>query len=78
MTHLEPLLFGRLTRVLFGIGTFAVIVIFGPRELTSWGTLGLVLLGVSFVVGGLVGNPGCEITALPNLFLSKEKRVHCT
>ena len=77
MTQLKPLLLGRLSRVLFGLGTFAVIVFVGPEELSLWGTLALGLLGVSFLVGGLVGNPGCEITALPNLFLSKEKRVHC-
>ena len=76
--HLKPLLFGRLTRVLFGIGTFVVIGIVGPSQLTFWGTLALILLGVSFVVGGLMGNPGCEITALPNLFLPKEREVHCT
>lgn len=76
--HLKPLIIGRLTRVLFGIGTLAVVGIVGPRELSFWGTFALILLGISFVVGGLLGNPGCEITALPNLFLSKEKRVHCT
>ena len=78
MTQLKPLLFGRLSRVLFGMGTFAVIVFVGPEQLTLWGTVALGLLGVSFLVGGLVGNPGCEITALPNMFLSTEKRVHFT
>ena len=77
MTQLKPLLLGRLSRVLFGLGTFAVIVLVGPQELSMWGTLALGLLGISFLVGGLTGNPGCEITALPNLLLSKEKRVHC-
>ena len=77
MPPLKPLLFGRLSRVLFGMGTFAVIVFVGPGQLSLWGTVALGLLGISFLVGGLMGNPGCEITALPNLFLSKENRVHC-
>ena len=77
MPPLKPLLFGRLSRVLFGMGTFAVIVFVCPGQLSLWGTVALGLLGISFLVGGLMGNPGCEITALPNLFLSKENRVHC-
>jgi hypothetical protein len=77
MPPLKPLLFGRLSRVLFGMGTFAVIGFVGPGQLSLWGTVALGLLGISFLVGGLMGNPGCEITALPNLFLSKEHRVHC-
>ena len=31
-----------------------------------------------FLIGGLVGNPGCELTAIPNLVLRPEQRVHCT
>ena len=52
MTQPKPLLFGRLSRVLFGMGTFAVIVFVGPEQLTLWGTVALGLLGVSFLVGG--------------------------
>ena len=74
---LEPLVIGRVTRVLFGIGTLVLVALVGTSTLTLWGTIGLVALGLSFLVGGLAGNPGCELTAIPNLFLPKEKKCHC-
>ena len=74
---LKPLLIGRVTRVLFGIGTLVAVAVIGPSTLTTGGTIGLVALGLSFLVGGIAGNPGCEVTAIPNLFLSKDKRCHC-
>jgi hypothetical protein len=77
LAKLKPLFFGRATRVLFGVGTIVLVVVIGPTDLTIWGTIALVGLGVSFLIGGIVGNPGCELTAIPNLFLSKEKRTHC-
>jgi hypothetical protein len=72
----EPLLFGRVTRVLFGVVTFVLIWVIGVNTLTLIGTVALAILGVSFIIGGLTGNPGCEITAIPNLFRSKENRLH--
>lgn len=77
MAQLKPLVIGRVTRVLFGIATFILIPVIGVATLTFWGVAALILLGLSFVVGGIVGNPGCELTALPNLLLPKMKRVHC-
>ena len=77
-SKLEPMLFGRLTRVLFGIGTFVLIWAIGTDVLGTVGTVLLLFLGVSFVLGGLMGNPGCEITAIPNLLSPRAKRVHCT
>ncbi len=77
VTKLEPLIIGRVTRALFGLGTLALVAIIGPATLTVWGTAGLVILGLSFLIGGIVGNPGCELTAIPNLFLSHEKKGHC-
>ena len=74
---LKPLFFGRMTRVLFGLGVFALIVIVGPASLTTLGTIGLSFLGVSFLIGGILANPGCEITAIPNLLLPKRSRAHC-
>jgi len=76
--QIKPLLLGRIARVLFGIGTFFAIGLIGPQKLTLFGSLALIFLGVSFFVGGIMGNPGCEITAIPNLFLSKKKRLHCS
>ncbi len=35
---LQPLLVGRLTRILFGIGAFVLIPAVGPSALTPWGT----------------------------------------
>ena len=75
--RLKPLFVGRVTRILFGLGTFALIPVFGPSALTLWGTIALVVLGGSFLIGGIVGNPGCELTAIPNLFISEGKRIHC-
>ena len=76
LARLEPLLFGRVSRGVFGICTFVLIWVIGVDTLTPIGTGALVFLGASFLIGGLVGNPGCELTALPNLFLSEKKRVH--
>ncbi len=76
--HIKPLLFGRIARVLVGIGTFFVIWFIGPQKLTMIGSLALVFLGVSFIVGGITGNPGCEITAIPNLFFPNDKQLHCS
>jgi hypothetical protein len=73
---LEPLLFGRVTRVLFGVGTFVLIWAVGVDTLTFLGTGALAFLGASFLIGGLMGNPGCELTAIPNLFRSKENQIH--
>jgi len=79
LAKLKPLFVGRVTRVLAGL---AVLV--GAIWFVEWqgaailGGVALVLLGLSFLVGGLVGNPGCEVTSLPNLVLPSAKRVHCT
>jgi len=74
--NLKPLLFGRVSRVLFGVGTFVLIWAVGVGKLTFIGTAALVFLGASFLIGGLMGNPGCELTAIPNLFRSKENQIH--
>jgi hypothetical protein len=66
--------FGRALRIVAGACALAAAIIVGPFGL--WGLL-LFFLAVSFIVGGLMANPGCEITTLPNLLLSAEKRLHC-
>ena len=68
------MLFGRGLRIVAGACALAAAVIVGPLGL--WGLL-LFFFAASFIVGGLMANPGCEITALPNLLLSAEKRLHC-
>ena len=73
---LPPLPFGRLTRVLFGIGTLASLNYIGVDSLGATGTSVLVFLGVSFLVGGVFANPGCEITALVNVLLPRRRRMH--
>ena len=78
LATLKPLMGGRVTRAIFGLGCFVLIAVIGTSTLTAWGTLLIVLLGLSFLIGGLTGNPGCELTALPNLILPREKRVHFT
>lgn len=74
LAKLEPLFFGRLTRVLFGIATlyWAYTVREEPVFLAI-----LAFLGISFLLGGLLGHPGCEITVIPNLLVSPEKRAYC-
>jgi len=74
---LKPLVIGRVTRLLFGVGTLALVAVIDTSTLSIWGTFALIALGLSFVVGGIVGNPGCELTAIPNLFFSKKKKAHC-
>ncbi len=77
LSTLPPLFFGRLTRVLFGLGSLWWAAQLWSEDPGSWVWAGvLALLGVSFLVGGLMANPGCEVTALPNLFLPPEKRLH--
>lgn len=71
-----PLFFGRLTRVLSGIATLAIILGLGPVELTWAGFSALLFLGLSLLVGGLMANPGCEISALINLLPPASKRIH--
>ena len=72
LLKLKPLLVGRLTRILFGLGTFVWIWMESPDWIE---TTILALLGLSFVIGGLAANPGCEITAIPNLFLPAHRRL---
>ena len=77
LATLRPLFIGRLSRVLAGlvsVGAVAFVPLYGFGFL---GAAALAVLGLSFLVGGVVGNPGCEVTALPNLFLRSDKKVHC-
>ncbi len=76
LATLPPLLFGRLSRVVFGVVTLAFAVTLGSDGLGGFGFAALVLLGLSFLVGGLTANPGCELSSLPNLVLPSDKRVH--
>lgn len=70
--HPRPLFFGRLLRVLAGL----LALYWGVQHWgASFWSLFLIFLGLSFLVGGLAANPGCEITALPNLL--RRKPVHC-
>ncbi len=77
LSKLKPLVIGRVTRLLFGVGMLALVAVIGTSTLSIWGTFALIALGLSFLVGGIVGNPGCELTAIPNLILSKKKKAHC-
>jgi hypothetical protein len=74
---LPPLAFGRGARVLFGLGSLvgAAFVPWGEAGGIAGGLV-LIFFGLSFLAGGLMANPGCEVTALPNLLLPAEKRVN--
>lgn len=71
---LKPLVAGRILRVASGLVCFYfVIELLDPSDLgLIIASVALGLLGLSLIVGGLLANPGCEVTALPNLFLQKK------
>jgi len=69
----KPQLFGRLLRVVFGVATLVSLVFVDDIGLLAQSAIAF--LGVSFLLGGLMANPGCEITALPNLLF--RTRAHC-
>lgn len=73
---LRPLLVGRLTRAGFGLIVLAVALHLGTEGAGLVGYVALLLLGLSFLVGGLMANPGCELSALINVFLPPRKRIH--
>ena len=73
---LPPLFFGRSTRVVFGLVSLGFALAFGVESLTLGGFVALVILGLSFLIGGLRGNPGCELSAIPNLLLPRSKQFH--
>ena len=73
----RPLFFGRLLRVLAGLACF-FSVRYVPYFEHSWlGVFALVLAGLTFLIAGIRANPGCEITALPNLFLPANRQLNC-
>lgn len=66
---LEPLFFGRVTRVVFGAVSALWGVLLWNSDFPSLAvSLVVIFLGVSFLVGGLMANPG--------LVLPAGKRVH--
>lgn len=73
----RPLFLGRLLRIL--VGTALVLsASFVPDFDQAWiGTTALILGGATFVVAGIRANPGCEITALPNLLLPAHRQLFC-
>ena len=76
LAKLQPLLFGRLSRVVAGVAALTAVPFVGFHGVEILGAAVLLLLGLSFLVGGLMATPGCEVTALPNLLLRSHKRVH--
>lgn len=73
----QPLFFGRLARVLVGLACFAGIPFVPDFEYSRWGIGALALAGLTFLLAGLRANPGCEITAIPNLFLPSDRQLAC-
>lgn len=71
---LRPLKIGRTTRVFFGAAVILIAVVTGVLQISVLGFLALLALGLSFVIGGLLAIPGCELSALPNLMLPKRYR----
>ncbi len=76
---IRALLAGLLIGVLApALGTFLVLTYVGLEDVGMVGASLLVILGLSFIIGGILGNPGCELTALPNLLLPRSRRMHFT
>lgn len=76
LAKIPPGPLGKTLRVLFGLGTLYWISDRGIEELGLAGFAALLFLGVSFLLGGLLSNPGCELSAIPNLFLPEKEKVH--
>jgi len=77
MANPQPLLFGRLARILVGVGLWVGIA-FIPSIADAWlGVLALAVGGLIFVLAGAIANPGCEITAPINLFRRSGNRISC-
>lgn len=73
---LRPLFFGRLFRIVAGAITIWLVARAGIDGLGMFGFWALMWLGVSFVLSGVMAMPGCEVMALPNLFLPVSKRLY--
>ncbi len=73
----RPLFFGRILRIAAGLACLVSIPFVPAFEYTWLGVLALVVAGATFIVAGVIANPGCEITALPNLLLPAGRRLHC-
>lgn len=76
LSRLRPLAVGRATRIAAGVAALVGLAFVPWEGAATLGGLALALLGLSFLIGGLLANPGCELTALPNLFLRRDKKVH--
>ncbi|MGI0090434.1 MAG: ArsR/SmtB family transcription factor [Nitrososphaerales archaeon] len=67
------------TYIFFG-QTLLNLQLSGASSIVSLGLEGAIIFGffgVSFVIAALTGYPGCEITAIPNLFSSKKWYCAC-
>ncbi len=71
---LRPLIIGRSTRMFFGVAVIVAALVTGVLHISVAGFLALMALGLSFLIGGLLAIPGCELSALPNLMLPKRYR----
>ena len=72
---------GRVVRTSIGVLLLALLgwslagLALGPLELGGTDMFALLaFFGVSFVLQGMMANPGCEVTAIPNLLLRPFRR----
>lgn len=75
----QPMFYGRLGRIFLGavcLG-FAVFGLITHPEYSASTEALLLFFGISFVIGGVLAIPGCEITAIPNLFVPISRRLTC-
>ena len=73
----KPLFIGRLVRVLAGLALLVGVPFVPDIEYRWLGIAALVLAGATFIIAGARANPGCEITAIPNLLLPPDRQLSC-
>ena len=64
----------------FVSGTIPLAFHLSSSSVVSLGPTGLVLFGffgISYLISALTGYPGCEVTAIPNLFTKRKKYCSC-
>src|SRR5574337_2096947 len=75
----RPMFYGRAGRILLGavcLG-FAAFGFVTHPEYSIGARILLLFFGISFVIGGVRATPGCEITAIPNLFVQSSRQLTC-
>ena len=66
---------GRAARIMLGVAGFVWIAAEGVEGLGTTAFAVILFLALSLLIAGVNSVPGCEITALPNLFLREDEQL---